>query len=136
VKTVKCRLILLEDINVYERTGFYDPSDGIVATRKGFLGRSIDEKFGVDSKHIKRLKTGQALIFIDLKAKTSINPHTRASRDGKMRNYLKYLSEEKFWKGFGKGQLDRQTLIIILFAGVGIAFLIERIFSALGVMIG
>lgn len=136
MKPIKCRLIEIEDINVYYRLGDYDPTDGLVRERKGFLGVRKDQKYTVDASHIKRSKSGRMVIFIDLKARTSINPHTAKKRDGKQRNYLKYLTEDKFWKNFGRGEIDTKTLIITMLSGIGIAFVIERIFSILGIVIG
>jgi len=136
LKPIKCRLIEVEDINVYYRTGDYDPTDGLVRERKGFLGLRKDQKYTVNSKHIKRSKSGRMVIFIDLKGRKSINPHGSQSRDGEQRNYLKYLTEGSFWEKFGRGELDTKTLLIVMMAGAGFAFLLERIFMALGFIIG
>ncbi len=58
----------------------------------------------------------------------SIQVHTDKQVDGKTKNVLDYLIEERFWKSLiAKAKLPLSTVIILLCAGGGIFYLIRDV---------
>ena len=59
--------------------------------------------------------------------------HTEDQIDGKMKNVLDYLIEEKFWKSLiAKAKLPLSTILILLFAGGGLFYFIIILLRAFG----
>lgn len=127
---LKINLIKLDGVNVIQsKNAILDSKTGVVFEKKGFLFRE-KENYKIETDHIKRSKKGKMLIFIDMKTKKSINPHTSNSVSGKCQNCLGYLMQEKNWKARQQNKkIDRWMAIAYLFAGIGLFYLITQLVS-------
>lgn len=125
---LKVKLIKIDGINIFPKAkGILESDKQIVRERKGFLFRDI-QNYSINTQHLKRDTKGKPVFFIDLKTHKSINPHTTEKADIKGQNALGYLMQEKNWKARQQNKkIDKWTALIILFAGMGLYFLITSI---------
>ena len=133
--SIKLKINLVDKRKIFQLKAKYDPETRL-ATAKRSLRQNFPSKFIIDPEHIyqqqKRNKF-EFVCFVDVATRQSIEPHSHtihkdAPIAGKTKNTLDYLIEEKFWKSLiQKAKLPLSTVLIMLFAGCGLFYLIREI---------
>jgi len=131
---IKLRLIKVEGINVFFGKGIFDTETTICIEKSGFFLKRETSRYNVNSDHIKRCGN-KAYCFVDLGTHQSINP-TSNPKNLKLINQIQYLTQQKKWEAnIKQRRYSRIQQLILIFCGMGVLFMIESIFRAIGVIL-
>ncbi len=133
--SIKLKIEMKDKKNLFPLRGTYDPDTRILKVQRS-LRQTFPTNYKVDPDHIyfriKGTRT-EKIVYIDNATRASIPLEQAGAQqnqdiDGKTKNTLDYLIEEKFWKSLiAKSKLPLSTLIIVLCAGGGIFYIIRDI---------
>ena len=130
---MKIKLIKIDGVNILYGKGKLETDKNLITEKIGKLFRAITT-YKVEPKHIKREKRGKAVIGIDLKTHKSIDLATLSITNLKCQNCLEYLIQKKNWEARQKNlKYSTTQTLIILFAGMGLFFLVTQI---IGIIMG
>ena len=130
---VKMRIFLVDQQRIFPLRGEYDTDTRLATVKRGFR-QYFPAKYQVAPEHLYQQHKGMKttlVCFVDNASRRSIavaKTKTREVIDGKTKNTLDYLIEEKFWKSLiSRTKLPLSTVLITLCAGGGIFYLIRDI---------
>ncbi|MCW4008978.1 MAG: hypothetical protein NWF09_09875 [Candidatus Bathyarchaeota archaeon] len=134
---IKLKINLVDKRKIFPIKAQYDPETRI-ATAKRSLRQNFPSKFIIDPDHIYQQQTKrnkfEFVCYVDVATRQSIDTleahviHSEKPINGNIKNTLDYLIEEKFWKSIiQKAKLPLSTVLIMLFAGCGIFYVIREI---------
>ena len=134
MSSIKLKVEMKDKKTLFPLKGKYDPDTRILKIYRGF-SRAWATNFNVNPDHIytrmKRRNRTEYAVYIDVTTRSSIpleTDSTKSDIDGKMKNTLNYLIEEKWWRSIiAKQKLPLSTIAILLTAGGGIFYLIRDI---------
>ncbi|MEM2999572.1 MAG: hypothetical protein QXX34_03490 [Candidatus Bathyarchaeia archaeon] len=133
---VKLKIFLVDKRRIFPLKAKYDTDTRLATVRLG-LRRHFPTKFQVNPEHLYEQRRGakaELVCFVDNASRKSMEVaeshavETAEQLDGKMKNVLDYLIEEKFWRSLiAKTKLPLSTILITLCAGGGLFYLIRDI---------
>lgn len=124
---LKVRLIKIDGINVLKSKGILNTDTNLVVEKKGFLFRD-ENKYKINTEHIKRSRKGKAIIFIDVKESKSFNPDTAKNPNIRCQNCLQYLLQRKNWESRQvMKKISKWNALFIFLAGIGFFFLLTQV---------
>jgi hypothetical protein len=134
--SLKLKVFLVDKHRIFPIKAQYNPETRIAIAKRS-LRQNFPSKFIVDPNHIYQEQKGKKFEFVcyvDIASRQSIDTleahaiHSEQAIDGKIKNTLNYLIEERFWKSLiQKTKLPLSTVLLLLFAGCGLFYLIREI---------
>lgn len=134
VNEIKIKLIKIDGTNTIFGKGILNTETTLCLESKGKIKKQ-KSRYHINSIHIKRDKRGKAVCFVDLNTHKSFNPN-EDKKDIKTINQIQYVTQSANWEAHqNKMKISKWQVLMYMFAGMGIFFLIVSIFRAIGVMI-
>jgi len=122
-------LLKIDGNSVFNGKGKYNTETTLCTEKTGKIRKRVS-RYHVNPLHIKRYPFGTGLIFIDLSTHKSFNPHTE-EKDIKTINQIQYVTQSANWEAHqNKMKMNKWQTLIVLFAGMGLFFLITAIIGA------
>jgi hypothetical protein len=119
-------LLKIEGNSVFSGKGKYNTETTLCVEKTGTIRKHFS-RYHINPLHIKRYPYGTGLIFIDLSTHKSFNPHTE-EKDIKTINQIQYVTQSANWEAHqNKMKMNRWQTLIVMFAGMGLLFLILEI---------
>lgn len=134
VNEIKIKLIKIDGTNTIFGKGILNTETTLCLEKKGRIKKTVS-RYHIDSTHIKRDRKGKALCFMDLNTHKSFNPKLD-EKDIKTINQIQYVTQAANWEAHqNKMKVSKWQILIYMFAGMGLFFLITSALKAIGVMI-
>jgi len=131
----RIKLIKTSKTKVEFGKALMDSDKGLAREYKGmplpYLSKHL-HTFDVKLEHLKFDSKGKGLMFIDMNARTSIDPVLAEKFDTEKMNRLDYLSESAFWDSMNLRKRDIVELLITMGCGIGLYSILRLVLSMYG----
>ena len=131
---IKIKLVKIDGTNIILGKGILNTETTLCLEKKRGLKKQ-ESRYHISSNHIKRDKKGKALVFIDLGNHKSFEPDAK-TKDIKTINQIQYVTQSANWEAHqNKLKISKWQILIYMFSGMGLFFLIVSALQALGLFI-
>lgn len=128
---MKLQAWVIDRNRIYKAKGEYYPEARMLEVKLRRWSRD-KTKFAVDPEHI-FLYRGRQVVFVNLATRQSVDLDKNADRNMQLANQLDYHTERSFWKALiERHKIPISTLLITLFAGMGIYLLLVTLLRVCG----